>query len=89
MKFLIIADSHGKKMATYLSKLPYTVNIKSIFGLKFVDNYQKNLSLLHMFFSREMQALLEHTDSVLFLIGTNSIRCFTSFEIINQIIVAF
>ncbi|CAF1196973.1 unnamed protein product [Adineta ricciae] len=85
MKFLIIADSHGKNMASYLSKLPYTVIIKSIPGLKFVDNYQKNLSLLHMLFSHELQTALEDTDSVLFLIGTNSIRCFTSFEIINQI----
>jgi hypothetical protein len=72
-------------MMSYISNLSYILNIKSVPGLKFVDYYQRNLSLLHMFFSPETQLLLQDADSVLFLIGTNSIRCFTSLQIINQV----
>ena len=85
MKLLILGDSHVRRMCRNFTTSSYKLTIKSIAGLQWFNNYNKQLSLLHLLFSSDIQFLLSEADRVLFLISTNSVRIFSASTIISQI----
>lgn len=85
MRLSIVGDSHAKRIRNHHATSTDTVTIKSIPGLKWIDTHDKSLSLLHLLFSSELQQLLSVSDSLVFIIGTNSVRIFHARHIIQQI----
>lgn len=85
MKVLIVGDSHAKRMPKDYIKSHLKLHVISISGLQWMCNGNNNLSLFHLLFTSEFQSFLSRVDKVLFLIGTNSVRCFSANTIISQV----
>lgn len=83
--YLIIADSHAKYVPTHIKTKSYDIIVKTISGLKWIDFYNQQLSLNHLLSTSQFHFLLSSVNSVLFLIGTNSVRIFCYSTILNQI----
>ncbi|CAF1364717.1 unnamed protein product [Adineta steineri] len=84
MKFLVLGDSHARRMPSRFMTSSYSLIIKSIPGLKFIDYHDKKLSLLHLLFSSKIQYLLSEADGIILLVGTNSVRIHSARTIISQ-----
>jgi hypothetical protein len=84
-KFLILGDSHVKHLGRNIRTRSTRLVIKAFSGLKWVDNYDDNLSLYHMLDSPDIDYYLSNFDGVLFFVGTNSVRIMPAHKIITQI----
>ena len=84
-QYLVMGDSHVKHLRQTITTSSIRLTIKATPGLKWVDNYTKNLSLYHMVVSSDFDYYLSHFDGVLFFVGTNSVRIMPAHKIINQI----
>jgi hypothetical protein len=85
MKLLVVGDSHAKRMHNTRTTSMFAMTIVSIPGVQWINTCDKSLSLLHLLFSSELQWLSSETESLVFWIGTNSIRIFPASKIIKQI----
>jgi hypothetical protein len=68
-----------------ISTPSFTVNTTAISGLKWVDFYNHNLSATHLLLTSSIHQHLLTAQSVIFLIGTNSVRYTSAETIISQI----
>ena len=84
-KFLILGDSHVKHLGRALTTFSTRLVIKAFPGLKWVDNYDGNLSLYHMPVLSDIDYDLSHFHGVLSFVGTNSVRIMPAHKFITQI----
>jgi hypothetical protein len=84
-KYFILADSHAKLVPRLTTTPTHQIIIESISGLKWVDDYQPHLSVLHLFNSPTIFSHLVAANAVMFLIGSNSLRIFPASRVLNQI----
>ena len=83
--FFLLSDSHGKYFPPTISTSKYKFTCKSISGLQWVNNYNKQLCTRSLLLSSSISAVLSTCNGVLFIVGTNSIRTTTALHIIRQI----
>ena len=84
-KYFVLADSHAKFVPRLTTTQTHQLIIKSISGLKWIDDNQHHLSALHLFQTSPIFSHLVSANAVLFLIGSNSLRQFTASSVLNQI----
>ena len=84
-KYLTLTDSHGTYTSTYTSMPTYTIHTKAVSGLKWLDNYRSDLSALNLLSTPPLSSQLSSVTAILFLIGTNSVRCHSTADIISHI----
>lgn len=82
----ILSDSHGKYLSKNMSVCNYDVQVNSISGLRFVDQYTPNLCATTILHSPETSIILSNARGVMFLLGTNSVRSISSSTMIDQVI---
>lgn len=85
MKFLVLADSHGKFIPKTLRKPSFNVVTTFIRGLKWIDTKDQAFSLYALLSSSNIKSLLNNANGVLFLVGTNSVRIVPAQDIIDQV----
>ena len=83
--FFVLADSHAKFISAKYSTSSYCLFTRSIPGLKWVDNYDRNFSVYALLSSADVQSALSQANAVLFLVGTNSVRILPALQIIAQV----
>lgn len=82
---LLIGDSHAKNLPLQTTTLKYSITTKFIRGLKFFDQYNSALCLYTLISTREFQIHLSQIDTLILLIGTNSIRNINASSVIHQV----
>lgn len=85
MKYLVLGDSHVKFIRGTYSTSTYSLVTRSIPGLKWIDSYDRRLSMYALLSQPEIQSSLSESNAVLFFIGTNSVRILTARKIISQV----
>jgi hypothetical protein len=85
MNFLVVGDSHARCILLPCTSPLFKMITKAVSGLKWVDRYQQNLCGKVLLSSGEMIRYLSEADTVLFMIGTNSVRIFSAEQIIDQV----
>ena len=83
--FLVLTDSHGKRVPPIINTSSYNIITKSISGLQWVNEHKIQLCTRSLTLSPTFSPLLSSSIGVLFLIGTNSIRQIPALQIMQQI----
>ena len=83
--FFVLTDSHGKYVSSPIRTASYSMTVMAISGLKWIDNYNSNLSVFALLSTPTVHHHLSSASAIMFLIGTNSVRCTPASTIINQI----
>ena len=84
--FFVLTDSHGKSFPPMFSNDRFSIITRYISGLQWYNHQNSHLCAQSRINSHEISHHLSARQSVLFLIGTNSIRTTFAHEILNQII---
>lgn len=83
--YFVLTDSHGKYVPTTISTPSYSIQVMAVSGLKWIDHYHSNLSALSVLSSDSVHQRVSTATAIMFLIGTNSVRCTPAATIITQI----
>ncbi|CAF1332636.1 unnamed protein product [Didymodactylos carnosus] len=91
--FFVLSDSHGKclnkqllsQTTTEMTTTNHHVIITAVSGLKWIDNYEPHLSLVHLIHTPTISSFLSRATALVLLIGTNSIRLTKSTDVIQQV----
>ncbi|CAF4809774.1 unnamed protein product [Rotaria sp. Silwood1] len=83
--YLVLTDSHGKYVPSTITTSSYSIIVKAVSGLQWIDNYNSNLSALKLLSRTTLHSHLSSTTALMLLIGTNSVRCTPASTIIIQI----
>lgn len=83
--YFALTDSHGKYVPASISTSASSIQVMAISGLKWIDLYNSNLSALSLISSDSFQQRLATTNAIIFLIGTNSVRCHPAATVIAQV----
>ena len=83
--YLVLADSHAKRVPSQIFTPSHQVIVHSISGLKWRDHHQAHLSAVHLIRQPSFSSILASTTSLLCLIGSNSLRSFTSTQVIEHL----
>ena len=81
----MLADSHGKSIPPTLFTPTYKLITRSIPGLKWIDIYDSKLSVFALLSLAEIQSSVSQANSILFLVGTNSVRVLPANQVISQV----
>ncbi|CAF1392480.1 unnamed protein product, partial [Didymodactylos carnosus] len=82
----LLADSHGRNIHKRLpSSCNYQLDIEWQSGMKWVDNYQENMSAIDALTTAAVSSRLSPSCALILLLGTNSIRTTPYDQIIPQI----
>ena len=81
----MLADSHGKSIPPTLVTPTYKLITRSIPGLKWIDIYDSKLSVFALLSLSEIQSSVSQANSILFLVGTNSVRVLPANQVISQV----
>jgi hypothetical protein len=83
--FVVITDSHGKFLPPITTRPPYTLTIKAIPGLQWVNPYDSRLCCKSLLLSSSFSSLLSNSRAILFIVGSNSTRSHQAPTILIQI----
>jgi hypothetical protein len=83
--YLVITDSHGKNVPTVINTSSYTIIVRAISGLQWVDSYKSQLSAVDLLSTPIIDSYLSSAKALMLLIGTNSVRCTPAPAILTQI----
>lgn len=83
--YFILTDSHGKYVPPLISTPAYSIEVMAISGLKWIDQYNPNLSAMTLLSSPTLQQRLSNAKAIMFIIGTNSVRCTPAAVVATQI----
>jgi hypothetical protein len=83
--FLLLSDSHCKNLSSVIDTPRYQLKICAISGLQWNNPYNRDLCAGNILESTSISSTLSTTTAIILLIGTNSIRCLPSWQIIEQI----
>ncbi|CAF2865804.1 unnamed protein product, partial [Rotaria sp. Silwood2] len=72
--YFVLTDSHGNYVPSTITTSSYSIIVKAISGLKWIDNYNSNLSTLTLLSTTTLDSHLSSTTALMLLIGTNSVR---------------
>ena len=82
---LLVGDSHTRSIPSRMSTWNFNITTKFITGLKWFDRFNSSLCLYSLISTIEFQNYLLQTDTVILLIGTNSVRNINASSIIEQV----
>ncbi|CAF1212583.1 unnamed protein product [Rotaria magnacalcarata] len=85
INYFVFGDSHAKCIRSNIAASSYNLITRSISGLKWIDRYDRKLSLYALLSLAEMNSSLSKANAILLLIGTNSVRTTPAAEIILEI----
>jgi len=85
INFFVLGDSHARSIPATFSTPSYNLTRTSISGLKWIDDYDRKLSVYALLSLPEIQSSLSQANAVLFFVGTNSVRMLPVRQIIFQI----
>jgi hypothetical protein len=83
--YFVLTDSHGKYVSSPITTSSYSIIIKAVSGLQWIDQYKSNLSALALLSTPTLDSHISSATALMFLIGTNSVRCTSASIIITQI----
>ena len=83
--FLILTDSHGKHLDSFINTSRYNMITKAISGLQWVQRNNSRLCTRSLILTSSISSLLTSCTGVLFLVGTNSVRNTSALTIIDHI----
>ena len=83
--FLIISDSHCKHFESMIDTTDFRITTKAVSGLQWRNHYDHNLCVHSLILSQPISSLISTAVSILFLVGTNSIRTTPALKIIEQV----
>ena len=83
--YFILIDSHGKCVPSTITTSFYSIIVKAVSGLKWIDNYNSKLSALALLSTSILDSHLSSTRAIMLLIGTNSVRCTSASTMIIQV----
>ena len=83
--YFVLTDRHGRYVTSPITTSSYSIIVKAISGLKWVDKYHSKLSALALLSTSIIDSHLSSAKALMLLIGTNSVRYTLSSTIIMQI----
>lgn len=83
--FLLVTDSHGRFFPPIFETHRYSLTTKAVSGLSWKNTFNPSLCAHSIVFSSSITSNLPNYKSILFLVGTNSIRNTKPSVIIDQI----
>nr|ABL86691.1 putative envelope protein [Philodina roseola] len=83
--YFVLTDSHGKFVPPFITTPTYSIHIMAIFGLKWINSYNPALCTATLLSTSHLHQLLSSANSIMFLIGTNSLRCTPAVTVITQV----
>jgi hypothetical protein len=83
--FLILSDSHCKRLNSIINTPDYCVMVQSISGLQWINPYDNKLCARSLILSSSLSSRLSSASGLLFCIGTNSVRTTPALQIIEQV----